>query len=108
MKTLFWIAVLSLPILPNLWCIWHARRHAFPGPNEQALWVRTGILVPVIGGLLYFFVGRGRARPLPLAEQTPPAAPHAGPSAGPPAAPPAVPSAVPPAVPLADDRGATR
>ena len=65
MKTLFLIVVLTLPILPNLWCIWHARRHTFPGPNEQALWVRAGIFAPVLGGLLYLAVGMRRARPFP-------------------------------------------
>ena len=64
MKTLFWVLLLSLPILPNLWCIWHARRHSFPGPNEQELWVRTGTFVPVLGGLLYLLIGLRRARPL--------------------------------------------
>jgi len=64
-ETIFWVIVLSLPILPNLWCIWHASRHSFPGPNEQAHWVRTGTFVPIIGGILYLAIGMRRARPLP-------------------------------------------
>ncbi|MDR3073860.1 MAG: hypothetical protein LBV01_03920 [Deltaproteobacteria bacterium] len=65
METIFWILVLSLPILPNLWCIWHASRHSFPGPNEQTHWVRAGVFAPVIGGILYLLIGMRRARPLP-------------------------------------------
>lgn len=64
MKTLFWLFVLTLPIIPNLWCIWHAGKHAFPGPDEQKLWIRTGVFVPVLGGLLYLAIGMRRARPL--------------------------------------------
>lgn len=63
MNAFFWLLALTLPILPNFWCIWHASRHAFPGPNEQKLWVRAGIFAPVLGGLLYLLVGMRRARP---------------------------------------------
>lgn len=64
MKTLLWVLVLSLPILPNLWCIWHASRHSFPGPDERKHWVRAGTFAPIIGGLLYLLIGMRRARPL--------------------------------------------
>ena len=30
-------ALLLLPILPNLWSIWHAMRHDFPGEREKYL-----------------------------------------------------------------------
>ena len=73
MKSLFWIFALSLPILPNLWCIWHAQRHTFPGPDEQKHWVRLGTFVPVLGGLLYVLFGWRRALPLP---ETMPNTPH--------------------------------
>lgn len=63
MDALFWIMVLSLPIFPNLWCIWHARRHAFPVPGEQQRWIRAGIYAPIIGGILYLAIGMRRARP---------------------------------------------
>ena len=65
LKTLFWVVALSLPILPNLWCIWHARNHAFPAPGEQERWVRVGTFVPVLGGLLYLLIGWRRSMPLP-------------------------------------------
>ena len=29
------LALLALPILPNLWTIWHAMRHDFPGERES-------------------------------------------------------------------------
>lgn len=63
--TLLWMAILSLPILPNFWCIWHAGRHAFPGPTEQMQWIRVGVFVPVLGGLIYLIWGMRRAMPLP-------------------------------------------
>lgn len=66
MRTVIWIIILSLPILPNLWCIWHARGHTFPRPGEQEMWIRAGTFMPVIGGLLYLFVGWRRARPFPV------------------------------------------
>ena len=73
MSTLWGILIITLPILPNLWCIWHARNHTFPGPNEQQLWVRAGIFAPVLGGLLYLVVGMQRARPFPdMSAATPP------------------------------------
>jgi hypothetical protein len=45
------IALLALPILPNLWCIWHAMRHDFPGEHERYLWMMLGTFLPVAGGL---------------------------------------------------------
>ena len=65
METIFWIIALSLPILPNLWCIWHASRHDFPNPDEGRLWVRAGTFAPIIGGILYLTIGMRRARPFP-------------------------------------------
>ena len=62
METIFWITALSIPILPNLWCIWHASRHVFPNPDEQKLWIRAGMFAPVIGGILYLTVGMRRAQ----------------------------------------------
>lgn len=67
MDAVFWATLLTLPILPNLWCIWHASRHAFPGPDEQKHWVRAGVFAPIIGGLLYLAIGMRRARPIPSA-----------------------------------------
>ena len=64
METIFWIFALSLPIIPNLWCIWHASRHDFPNPNERVLWVRAGTFAPIIGGILYLTVGMRRAMPI--------------------------------------------
>lgn len=64
-ETLLWMAILSIPVLPNFWCIWHAGRHAFPGPTEQTQWIRVGVFVPVLGGLIYLIWGMRRAQPLP-------------------------------------------
>lgn len=76
MKIFLIVIMLTLPILPNLWCIWHARNHAFPGPDEQKLWIRTGVFVPVVGGLLYLVFGMRRARPFP--DRTAVTPPEAG------------------------------
>lgn len=70
-ESLFWACALSLPILPNLWCIWHASRHDFPDPGEQKRWIRAGTFAPIIGGILYLAVGMRRARPFPETEQQP-------------------------------------
>lgn len=58
----FW-GVVALPILLNLWSIWHAWSHPFPTPQERSLWFVLAVFVPVIGGLAYILVGRRRALP---------------------------------------------
>ena len=70
-ESLFWACALSLPILPNLWCIWHASRHDFPDPGEQKRWIRAGTFAPIIGGILYLAIGMRRARPFSEAGQRP-------------------------------------
>lgn len=58
----FW--VLALPILPNLWSIWHVRKHEFASDQEKSLWFLVSVFVPVLGGLVYICVGRRRAMAL--------------------------------------------
>ncbi len=57
----FLIAV-TIPILPNLWSIWHAYYRRFDNPNERMAWLGLCVFVPVVGGLLYIIFGRKRAR----------------------------------------------
>ena len=57
-------ALLLLPILPNLWSIWHAMRHDFPGEREKYLWTMTAVFLPLLGGMLYLLFGWRRSRPL--------------------------------------------
>ncbi len=64
MNTFLKLCLLTIPILPNLWCIWHASRHEFPSPAERKLWMRMGVFLPVLGGLIYLFFGFRRARPM--------------------------------------------
>ena len=45
------LALLALPILPNLWAIRHAMRHEFPGEREKYWWTLGAVFVPVLGGL---------------------------------------------------------
>lgn len=55
------LALLALPILPNLWCIWQAVHREYPSQLERMLWGCAGVFLPVIGGLLYLLIGRHRA-----------------------------------------------
>lgn len=57
------IVLIVLPILPNLWCIWHAAQHDFPGEREKYFWMLGGVLLPVLGGLAYLLFGWRRSRP---------------------------------------------
>ena len=54
--------LVALPILPNLWGIWHAFYHDFPNPQERLIWMGICVFVPVIGGLAYLFCGFRRSR----------------------------------------------
>lgn len=69
MSTLLWLILLAIPILPNLWCIWHAYSRDFNNPNERMIWMGVGVFLPVVGGLLYLLIGRRRARPPQALEQ---------------------------------------
>lgn len=55
------LALLALPMLPNLWGIFHASRHSFAG-QKQFVWLGLCVFVPVAGGLLYLFVGQRQAK----------------------------------------------
>ena len=59
------LCLLALPILPNLWCIWHAAKHEFPGATEKYLWIFGSVFLPIIGGLLYLLFGFRRSKPAP-------------------------------------------
>jgi hypothetical protein len=54
------IAILTLPIIPNLWAIWHIFRHDFAMPAEKKGWIFLNVFLPVFGGIIYFFIGRRR------------------------------------------------
>lgn len=55
-------ALLSLPIIPNLWGIWHCFHRDFPTVNEKMIWLGIVVFIPIIGGLAYLFVGRKRGK----------------------------------------------
>ncbi|WP_420842828.1 PLD nuclease N-terminal domain-containing protein [Desulfovibrio mangrovi] len=61
---LLMILALALPILPNLWCIWHAYGHEFSTPAEKYGWMLAGVFVPVLGGVVYLLFGWRRTRGL--------------------------------------------
>lgn len=54
------IALLALPILPNLLAIWHIFRNDFPTPQEKMAWIGGAVFLPVLGGVAYFLFGRKR------------------------------------------------
>lgn len=56
------LVLLALPILPNLWAIWHSFHAEFATHQEKMVWLAVNIFVPVLGGLVYLFWGRKRAR----------------------------------------------
>lgn len=60
---------LVLPILPNLWSIWHAYFREFDPPHEKFIWMGLAVFIPVLGGLAYLFYGIRRGRkPSPKPE----------------------------------------
>lgn len=58
----FFFGLLFILILPTLWAIWHIVHHTFSTPTERTAWLLCVMLFPVIGGIVYFFKGRPRAR----------------------------------------------
>ena len=67
---LWWyFIILALPILPNIYAIWHIRSHYFANEQQRSLWFLLAVFVPVIGGLVYLIKGRKYARKKPWQEQ---------------------------------------
>ncbi len=60
--------ILALPILPNLYSIWHIRSHYFADEQQKSLWFLLAVFVPVIGGIVYLLIGRKKASKTPLQE----------------------------------------
>jgi len=54
------LIILAVPILPNLWAIWHIFRRDFATPQEKMAWLAAAVFLPVLGGLVYLFFGRKR------------------------------------------------
>ncbi len=54
------LALLTLPIIPNLWAIWHSFHAEFATHQEKMVWIAISVFVPVLGGLIYLFWGRKR------------------------------------------------
>ncbi len=47
-----------IPILPNLWAIWHIFHSDFPSVAEKMGWLFAAMFLPVLGGLAYCVWGR--------------------------------------------------
>lgn len=56
------ILLLGLPAIPNLFGIWHAFNHEFPGPQERLKWLGVCVFIPIFGGIAYLLLGMRRAR----------------------------------------------
>ncbi len=66
---LWWhFVLLALPMVPNLYSIWHIRTHYFADEQQKSLWFLLAVFVPVIGGIVYLAVGRKKASKTPLHE----------------------------------------
>lgn len=62
-ETLALFAVaLIVPILPNLWSIWHIFRSDFATAQEKMAWLGAAVFIPFLGGLAYVCIGRKRAK----------------------------------------------
>ena len=61
-QLVLFFALLAIPILPNLWSIWHAFRHEFSSSTEKMFWIWLAVLVPMLGGVIYIIAGRPRGR----------------------------------------------
>ncbi len=59
-KLLLVLPFLLLPILPNIWAIWHLYKNEFSTPQERAAWLVAQVMLPVVGGLGYILFGRKR------------------------------------------------
>ncbi|MEF3695800.1 PLD nuclease N-terminal domain-containing protein [Desulfolutivibrio sp.] len=57
------ISILAfLPIVLNLWAIWHSFTREFPTPAEKMAWFGAAVFIPVLGGLAYLLFGRKRGK----------------------------------------------
>jgi len=57
---LWFFLAMALPVFINFWAIGHAFYRTFPTIQEKMVWLCLAVFVPVIGGLIYIFVGRKR------------------------------------------------
>jgi len=55
------VLVALIPMLPSFWSIWHIWHHEFESPQSRALWLVLAVFLPVIGGIIYIVIGRGKA-----------------------------------------------
>lgn len=61
-KLIYVLPLLLIPILPNLWAIWHIFRCDFNTAQEKMAWLAVSVFIPVLGGLAYVFWGRKRGK----------------------------------------------
>jgi len=54
------VILLLVPIVPNLYAIWHAFHCDFKTTYEKPIWLLLAVFLPFVGGLIYIFCGRRR------------------------------------------------
>ncbi len=58
----WWHLLLAvIPVLPNFWSIWDIWTHEFATPEKRIYWLLLAVFAPVIGGVIYIFIGRKQA-----------------------------------------------
>ncbi len=57
-----YLALFLVPIVPNLWSIWHVYNRDFPSVQEKMIWIGIAIFIPVLGGLGYLLFGMRRSK----------------------------------------------
>ena len=58
----FYLLLFIVPIVPNLWSIWHAFNRYFPTKQEKMIWIGLCIFIPVFGGIGYLLFGLRRSQ----------------------------------------------
>ncbi len=56
------VVVFFIPILPNLWAIWHIFHNEFDTYNQKMMWLCIAVFIPVVGGIIYLFIGRKKVK----------------------------------------------
>ena len=59
---LWFYVALALPLVLNFWAITHAFYREFPTIQEKMVWLCLVVFVPVVGAVIYLFVGKKRGK----------------------------------------------
>ncbi|MDL1973674.1 MAG: PLD nuclease N-terminal domain-containing protein [Deltaproteobacteria bacterium] len=62
MEKIVIIILLLIPMLPTLWAVTDIAYKDFGSLQRKALWGVLVVLLPCIGGIIYFFFGRRKGK----------------------------------------------